>query len=205
MSRVRGKKTGKKIQNVSQERDRYQTPPWAVTPLLPYIEHLPAVWEPAAGDGLLAGELKRVGHHVIASELLRGQNFFTWHPAREWDVLVTNPPFSIKADWMARCYRLQRPFALLMSLDCLGTAEMQGVMKGQELEVIFLDKRINYIVDGVVQNGVPFASCWFTSGLGIGREMTFASVPEPYPLGQMALFDEPETFVQPSLLLEMGI
>jgi hypothetical protein len=67
--------------NESKSYDRCGTPSYAVAPLLPYLDPSKVIWEPAAGEGYLVKALKDGGcPSVIASDILTGQNFFTYRP-----------------------------------------------------------------------------------------------------------------------------
>lgn len=62
--------------------------------------------------------LKELGFTVIRSSLAEGQDFFTYEPS-EWDVIVSNPPLSIKDKVLERLYSLNKPFAILLPLNSL--------------------------------------------------------------------------------------
>ena len=61
--------------NVSN-RDRCQTPDYALDPLLPYLSPEWMIWEPARGEGYIERTLVAAGMQVVASDLLTGQNYF---------------------------------------------------------------------------------------------------------------------------------
>lgn len=157
--------------------DACQTPAYAVDPLLPYLTEGWNIWEPAAGEGYLVEALYDSGFSVESSDVLTGQNFFEYEPDR-WDCLITNPPYSIHFQWLERCYKLGKPFALLLKVDILGTKTAQEMFDQFGIEIIFVNPRINYKmpVKGFDTGGAQFATAWFTWGLGIGRQMTFAKV-----------------------------
>lgn len=142
----RPKRSQKRDTNASDERDRCQTPPYAVRPLLPYLPKDKIIWEPAAGEGHLARALQSVGYEVTITELLRGQNYFepTHRPAM-WDIQVTNPPWSTKYEWLAEAYRMGKPFALLVPLDTIAAGkEAQPLFKKHGIEVMLLNRRIDF-------------------------------------------------------------
>lgn len=162
----------------SNPRDRCQTPEYALDPLIPFLRSDWALWEAAAGEGLLVQHLHTAGFpHVIAGDILTGQNYFAYEPDA-WDAQVTNPPFSIKFRWLERAYRLSKPFALLMPVEVLGAVSAQRLFERYGVEVIFFDKRIDYKMPnkGTQGSGAQFPSAWFTWGLNIGRQMTFAHI-----------------------------
>ena len=46
------------------------------------------------------------------------------------------------------------------------------------IEVLLLDKRINFETPDGNGNGSWFATAWFTNGLRLGKQLTFAILPE---------------------------
>ena len=84
------------------ENDLYQTEPWATEALL---RNFPlagrSVWEPAAGNHLMADVLKEHSHFVVASDIAvydREHDFLYDFLSDEEhyfsaDTLITNPPF----------------------------------------------------------------------------------------------------------------
>lgn len=134
--------------NESQPFDRMQTPPYALDPLLQYLGwSLPStIWEPACGEGLIVEALFDAGwteEHVIASDILTGQSFFDYQPDK-WEVIVTNPPYSLKIEWIERCYALGKPFALLLPIDALGLTTVYPLMQEKGFEIMFLDNRVDF-------------------------------------------------------------
>ena len=161
---------------VPQGFDACQTPPEALDPLLPYLSPTWRIWEPAAGEGLLVEGLYDSGFEtVIAGDLLTGQNFFEYTP-EAWDCLITNPPYSLKYKWLARCYDLGKPFALLLPVETLGAKTAQELFRVHGLEVVFMDRRVNFKMPfiGFEGSAAQFPVAWFTWGLEIGQQMTFA-------------------------------
>jgi hypothetical protein len=159
--------------------DACQTPAYAIDPLLPYLNRDWTIWEPARGEGLLVDALYDGSFYtVLVSDLLTGQNFFEYEPAEQWDCLVTNPPYSIKYRWLERCYQLGKPFALLLPVETLGAKSAQIFFRTAGIEVIFLDRRVNFKMPNIGWQGsaAQFPVAWFTYGLKIGQQMTFAEL-----------------------------
>lgn len=148
---------------VPQGYDACQTPGYAIDPLLPYLPMGWKIWEPAAGDGLLVEAFYDAKREVIGSDLLIGQNFFDYEPPA-WDCTITNPPFSIKYDWLTRCYELGKPFALLLPVETLGARTAQDMMAQHGFEIMLLDQRVDFKMpnkgwEGSAQFPV-FWLCW---------------------------------------------
>lgn len=161
-----------------QGMDACQTPAYAIDPLLPYLSRFSTIWEPAAGEGLMVDALLDSGFHVLASDLIRDQNFFFYEPDEEWDCLVTNPPYSIKFKWLERCYQLGKPFALLMPLEALGTRTAQEMFDACGIEIILLNRRVNFKMPekGWEAGGATFPTVWYTWQLNLGSQLVFGKI-----------------------------
>jgi hypothetical protein len=165
----------------SSERDRCQTPWYALDPLLPYLPQDRIIWESAAGEGYLRDELGKKGYSVVSGDILSGQNFFdiTFNSLKP--IQVTNPPYSTKYKWLARSYEIGLPFALLMPVDVLGSKTALELFEKHGIEIIFLKWRVDFKMPskGWDGHGSQFTTHWFTHGLNIGQPMTYSSVAKP--------------------------
>ncbi len=176
----------------SNNYDRCQTPFYALDPLLPYLPS-GIIWEPAAGDGHIVTKLTMSGYKdIISGDILTGENFFETKPL-DWDCQVTNPPYSVKYEWLARSYELGKLFALLMPLETLGASKGQRLFERYGVELILFDKRINFKMPnkGYGNSGAQFPTAWFTFGLGIGCQLTFTKV-NRYKDGQLSFLPTPD-------------
>lgn len=158
--------------------DACQTPPYAIDPLLPYLPMEWTIWEPACGEGLLVEAFYDADRRCIGTDILTGKNFFEYAPPAPWHCLVTNPPYSIKYEWLERCYKLRRPFALLLPVETLGASTAQTQFRTHGLEVLFLDRRVNFKMPnkGWEGGGAQFPVAWFTWGLELPAQMYFGSL-----------------------------
>jgi hypothetical protein len=163
------------------ERDRCQTPPYGVAPILEHLERAQfprvKIWEPAMGEGNIINYLGENGFDCAGTDILTGADFFTFEPELPYDCIVTNPPFSVKYKWIERCCELEKKWALLMPLETLGAAKAQRLFQKFGMELILLDKRVNFIMPNNGNKGTAqFPVAWFTHGLNIGREITYATI-----------------------------
>jgi hypothetical protein len=155
--------------------DACQTPGYAIDPLLPHLPVTWIVWEPAQGERGLVEAFYDASRPVIGSDILDGQNFFDFEPDR-WDCIVTNPPYSIKYQWLERCYQLGKPFALLLPVETLGARRAQALFIAHGVQIILLDKRINFKMPNIGWEGssAQFPVAWFTWGLDLETQIVFA-------------------------------
>ena len=166
-----------KIPNRQGSPNDFQTPPEAIKPLLPYLKKDWLIWECACGKGNLVNALNSEGFLTEGTDILTGHDFLTWEP-KGYDCIITNPPFSIKQEFLERAYKLGKPFAFLLPLTTFETRKRQYLFQKYGLEVIFFDKRINFETPSGKGSGSWFATAWFTNGLNIGKEMNFVRLEE---------------------------
>lgn len=95
------------------------TPFYAVDPIIKYLPKGKVIWCPFDEQwSAFYVRLRELGYKVIRSSLSDGKDFFTYEPEK-WDLIVSNPPFSIKDRILKRLYSLQKPFAVLLPLNSL--------------------------------------------------------------------------------------
>lgn len=155
-------------------KDDFQTPPNALEPLYKFLKRSWTIWECASGKGNLTRAFRRKGYKVISTDILSGQDFLEYEP-KEYDCIITNPPFSLKQEFLQRAYCLGKPFAFLLPLTTLESAKRQFLFRCYGLELVLFDHRINFETPNGKGEGSWFATAWFTNGLKIGKELTFVS------------------------------
>lgn len=160
----------KRRQKAASGRDDFQTPPYAVAPLLPYLRRDWRIWEPAQGKGYMVNALRSHGLRVVGSDVKSGVDFLRYRLER-FDAVVTNPPYSLKREFVERCCDLRKPWALLLPLYSFESRWIHV----DGLQVIVPDRRVNYETPSDRESRADFLSLWFTCGLNIASALSFTS------------------------------
>lgn len=153
----------KEILYSSGKNDECYTPAYGVEPILEFIPKGAIVWCPF--DTEESEFVKQISkqNKVVHSHIEEGKDFFTYEPA-EWDVIVSNPPFTNKRKYFERALSFHKPFALIMSNTWLNDAAPKQLFKDRDLELLMFDKRMKFISpDGRDNNKITFSSsyyCW---------------------------------------------
>jgi len=141
-------KTGnKKHQQLDRGKDLYQTPPQAIHALLT-VEDLPqTIWEPACGPGSIVMALRATGRTVIATDIddwgcensLAGADFLrqTQAPAGT-EMILTNPPYFLAADFVRHALRLCPRVIMLMRLGFLESMGRTDILDGGRLARVYI-------------------------------------------------------------------
>ncbi len=164
--------------------DDFQTPNWPIDILvhrLNLVNPKKIIWEPACGRGNIVNRINEhnidcfgtdlKGHIDFLKDWTVGEN----SAIRPFDCIVTNPPFSLKAQFLKRCYDLGKPFALLMPLTALGGDKRIKMYREKGLQVLVLPKRVDFEFPDGTSKGSPWFHCaWFTHGFNLESDLIFA-------------------------------
>lgn len=143
----------KSMRNKNDER---YTPPILVKPILKYIKPKSTIWCPFdTEDSEFVILLKEAGHTVIFSHIDMGLDFFEYEP-NDYDYIISNPPFSRKLEVLDRLYKLNKPFAMLMNIECLNYQVVGEFFLDKPLELLIVDKKVSF--DG---NTASFNTSYF--------------------------------------------
>lgn len=158
--------------------DHCQTPAYAVDPLISQLPEHWTIWEPAAGEGYITQRLRKMGRKVVESDILTGHNFFDLKRppgGTYYDAIVTNPPYSIKYDWLERCYDLETPFALLLPLETLGAGRAQRLFRSKPVRLILFDRRVNFKMPNVgwAKSSAQFPVAWFCYRMDLPQDINY--------------------------------
>lgn len=156
--------------DTSPAGDEVYTPKYAIRPLLKYIEFFKelinkeelTIWCPCdLCDSNYVTILKEAGYNVIYSHIDFGEDFLEWEPEADYDLIITNPPFSKKDKVLKRLYELGKRFAVLLPLPTLQGQKRFKYLEG--CQALIFDKRINYFKNKEtkeIQKGAAFASIY---------------------------------------------
>lgn len=141
-----------------EKNDELYTPREAIIPILKYLDKTKIYWECTDfGNSNIRKTLVENGFKVIATRK-EEFDFLKDDPLFRFDVIITNPPYSIKDKFIKRCYELNKSFMLLLPITSLEGKERNKLYKENGIELIVLNKRINFMKD---KKNVWFNTSWF--------------------------------------------
>ena len=149
------KRSLKKAFNV---QDCYNTPALLVNMLVPYLRkwevdfinkngRRPIIWLPFdTEESKYYTILKSRGFKVVRSHLNDDKDFFHYQP-EQFDIIVSNPPFSRKLDIFERIiFDLKKPFVLLMNMMAINYSEIGNLFQfvNPKIQFIIPDKKVSF-------------------------------------------------------------
>ena len=152
----------KKILYSKGKNDECMTPSYGVEPILKYIPQNATVWCPF--DKKNSEFVKQISkkNKVVFSHIDEGEDFFIYEP-EEWDVIVSNPPFTNKRKVFERALSFNKPFALIMTNLWFNDAAPKQLFKDKDLQLLMFDKRIIFNKEDGTPMGkiINFSSSYF--------------------------------------------
>ena len=141
--------------------DECYTPDYGVEPILKYIPKDATVWCPFDKEESQFVIQISKQNKVIRSHLESGQDFFDYEP-EEWDMIVSNPPFTDKRKFFERALSFNKPFALIMTNTWLNDSAPKQIFKDKDLQLLMFDKRMKFISpDGRDNDKITFSSSYY--------------------------------------------
>lgn len=140
------------------KNDELYTPDYAIEPLLKYLPKDKIMWECTDfGESNITKLLKQHDYKVISTHK-DNFDFLTDVPNFDFDIIITNPPYSLKNDFLKKCYEYDKPFCLLLPLTSLEGIERGKMFREKGIDVLVLDRRCDFM-DNKKSNW--FNTSWF--------------------------------------------
>jgi hypothetical protein len=158
------------LQGQINPNDEFYTPNYAIEPLLKYIPSNATIWCPFdTKESNFVKLLEIKGCNVICSHIEKGEDFFTFLPNENIDYIISNPPYSLKAQVFERLFELKIPFAMLVGVVGIFESKRRFEMfRDNNFEIMYFDKRISYFKSYADQKpslNPPFSSVYICQGV----------------------------------------
>lgn len=175
------------------------TYPSLIIPIIPYIEEFRAslgkekedftIWCPFDTDKeilyngvkVLPSNYVRIfreqGYNVINSHIATGQDFFTYEPEEEYDVIISNSPFKNKKKFFERAIELDKPFAIVNTAAWLNDGGVYNVFKDIHFQLLMPDKRARFFNEnGCIGKQPSFKSVYYCREFLVGQDIAWCKI-----------------------------
>lgn len=149
------------------------TPEYAILPLLPYLKKEWIIWDCAYGSGRLAEHFNKHGFKVCGR---KDDDFLKRDVCLDGiGVIITNPPFSFKDEFLKRAFEIDKPFAFLLPLTALEGIKRGKMFREKEIQIIIPNKRINFEIPSGKKSSW-YATAWFCYKLNLPKQLNFVEI-----------------------------
>ena len=105
----------------------------------------------------------------ITRILTKTKIFLNYIPEFEYDYIISNPPYSLKNEVLARLFWLGKPFAVLLGIVGIFEGSVRTKLFNEnDFEVLYLTPRVDYFEsydDQRPSKSPPFQSAYICSGM----------------------------------------
>ena len=153
--------------------DEFYTPYDAIEMIIPFIpKDVKTIWEcTATPKSKIVEVLRYNGYKVITSHIFECKDFLKYEPIEDYDMTITNPPYSIKDEFLQRAFALKKPFMFLLPITTLEGITRSKMFREHDIQLIIPNKRFSFIPNA--KSGAWFQSSWFTHKLGLPKDLNF--------------------------------
>lgn len=121
--------------------DEVYTPIEAIEPIIKYLSKDKIYFECTSWiSSSIIDYLKSKWFNIISSWNID----FLKDDLPEFDVIITNPPYSKKDKFIKRCYDIWKPFALLLPVSSIQWQTRWRMFNKHWIEILVLNKRIDF-------------------------------------------------------------
>ncbi len=148
------------------------TPKYAVDIIVPYLEAKQAelgrplvIWAPfSREEHNFVSYLREKGFVVYNThfdpETGVGNDFLTFEPNFEFDIILDNPPFKNKTGFVEKCFEHNKPFALFLPINSFGDNGIPNLFlaNGAEPQLLIPKQRTEF--HNQKNNGISFKTVY---------------------------------------------
>ena len=111
--------------------------------------------------------LRDMGFNVVGDPTI---DFFNELP--EYDIIVSNPPYSMKKKIFQRLAVIDKPFILIVPISTI-TKQFVKVLERDKVQMIIPSKRMQFEKAGVELSRCWFDTCFLCYKINLVRDITF--------------------------------
>ena len=149
--------------------DQYNTTADIWQSIADYIPQDKIIWEAFMLNNTSSKSIEiltEMGHNVIGHSSI---DFFVENLG---DIIVSNPPYSIKKKIFARLALLDKPFILVLPISTI-TKQFVKVLERDKLQMIIPSNRMQFEKAGVELSRCWFDTCFLCYKINLERDITF--------------------------------
>lgn len=169
---------------IKKNRDEYYTSGEAVYFLLQFLPKPDTfdgcIWDPSPGpsgaENNIARLLRKAGYTVVCTD---GDFLLHTSAPVECAMIVSNPPYSLKSDFIAKCmFELGIPWVFLLPLNTLASEIRCGWFRNHGVQMWVIPEKLTFKSSYHSKNKpCSFCNCWF--GWRITSEKTTLTFLKP--------------------------
>jgi hypothetical protein len=154
--------------------DDYDTPLYVWKMLLDYLDlgKNTIIYDPFYNNGKSKTYLGKLGYDNIIHE---NEDFFENYEKYNYDILISNPPYSIKQNILKILYKIDKPFVLIVPTAIISKLYVKNIFKDDidKIQYIVPGRRLQFEVNGYNNKRCCFDCLFFCYKLFLKRDIVY--------------------------------
>ena len=155
--------------------DDYNTPLYVWEMLLDYLnlDKNTKIYEPFYSNGVAKNYLAKLGYNNVIHE---NMNFFDNYDKYDYEIIISNPPYSIKKNILKTLYNIDKPFVLIVPTAIISKLYMKTIFGKDidKLQFIIPNRRIQFErLDGYNQKRTAFDTIFLCYKMNLQRDIVY--------------------------------
>ncbi len=155
--------------------DDYNTPKYVWKMLLDYLDldKNTTIYEPFFSNGVSKTYLQQLGFNNVIHE---NEDFFENYVRYGYDIILSNPPYTIKRNILKILYKIDKPFVLIMPTSIINKLYIKSIFGENidKIQYIIPHKRIQFErLDGYNQKRTCFDTLFFCYKMQLKRDINY--------------------------------
>tara|TARA_R110000824_G_scaffold321815_1_gene508612 strand:- start:61 stop:564 length:504 start_codon:yes stop_codon:yes gene_type:complete len=146
--------------DVKFKDDDYETPKKVLQDIIPFISKDKIIYDPFYCDGYVKTEWKDLGYECLNNKV------DAYIPVKfDFDIIITNPPFSMKKKVIDLCLSYNKPFMILLPIDTLGSKWIKPYFN--KFQYLIPNGRYNFYKKNKDNKGAWFDTMWLCYNINL--------------------------------------
>jgi hypothetical protein len=155
---------------VWKKDDDYETSKYIWEMLIPYIEKDKILYDPFYCSGLSKTYLNELGYdNVIHND----EDFYISHHKYQYDIILTNPPFSNKRKVCETLKQISKPFIIIMPVSTITKQFWREIFKDDDITMLIPKNRLQFSRKGDLLKRCWFDCVFLSYKMNLGRQIIF--------------------------------
>jgi len=155
--------------------DDYNTPLYVWKMLLDYLnlDKNTKIYEPFYSNGVAKNYLAKLGYNNVIHE---NMNFFDNYDKYDYEIIISNPPYSIKKNILQTLYNINKPFVLIVPTAIISKLYIKTIFGKDidKLQYIIPNRRIQFErLDGYNQKRTAFDTIFLCFKMNLQRDIIY--------------------------------
>jgi hypothetical protein len=156
--------------NISFENnDDYETTEEIWKMVYPYMKNFDSLYEPFYCSGKSGEILKSFGFNVIHQD----EDFFTNYMRHDYDLIVSNPPFSIKKKVFDVLHKINKPFIMISPVSIITKLFFREKYEDEDITILIPQRRLQFSKKGEDLKRNWFDCIFVCYNLGLEKQIIF--------------------------------